>query len=107
DVVLGGKLIFRSQRVLYVLAAANRDPRVFVDPDRFDIGRTPNRHIAFAAGAHMCLGQHLARIEGQEVFKALAERLPEMRLATDRVEYARIRGIRSLLSLPVTTAALA
>jgi cytochrome P450 len=101
DVTLGARRIRCGQRVLYVLAAGNRDPRAFVDPDRFDIGRDPNRHLAFAFGIHVCLGQYLARMEGQEVFKALAARMPDMRLATDLIEYAKIRGIRSMLSLPV------
>jgi cytochrome P450/ferredoxin len=101
DVELRGKTIRRGQRVFYAIAAGNRDPRVFEDPDRFDIGRGPNRHIAFGYGVHVCLGQYLARMEGQEVFEALAARMPDIHLATDRVEYAKIRGVRSLRSLPV------
>jgi cytochrome P450/ferredoxin len=98
---LRGKTIRKGQRVFYVLAAGNRDPRVFENPDRFQIDRNPNRHIAFGYGIHVCLGQYLARMEGQEVFKALAARMPDMRLTTDRIEYAKIRGVRSMLSLPV------
>jgi cytochrome P450 len=102
DVELGGKTIRRGERVTYVLAAANRDPRAFEDPDRFDIARTPNRHLAFGSGIHFCLGQYLAKLEGEEVFKALAERMPDMRLVSDHVDYARIRGVRAVLSLPVS-----
>ena len=101
DVELRGKQIRRGQRVLFVIAAGNRDPRVFEDPDEFDIGRDPNPHIAFGSGVHFCLGQYLARIEGQEVFTALARRAPDLELATDHTEHAKIRGPRSLVSLPV------
>lgn len=96
-----GKTILTGQRVIFVLAAGNRDPRQFDRPDVFDIGRESNRHIAFGNGIHFCLGQYLARIEGQEVFKALATRAPDLQLATDEVQYAKIRGVRSMLSLPV------
>ncbi len=101
DVELGGKAIRRGQRVLFVIAAGNRDPRAFDDPDRFDIGRDPNRHITFGHGIHACLGMHLARMEGQEVFRALAMRMPEMGLAAEKIEYAKVRGVRSVLALPV------
>ena len=101
DVTMRGKTILTGQRVIFVLAAGNRDPRQFDRPDVFDIGRESNRHIAFGNGIHFCLGQYLARIEGQEVFKALATRAPDLQLATDEVQYAKIRGVRSMLSLPV------
>lgn len=101
DVELRGRTIREGDRVFWVIAAANRDPREFEDPDRFDIRRSPNRHLAFGAGVHYCLGQYLARIEGQEVFTALATRFPGLRLDTDSVEYADLRGVRSITSLPV------
>lgn len=62
---------------------------------------TRTRHIAFGSGIHFCLGQYLARLEGEEVFKALATRVPDLGPVTDTVEYARVRGVRSVLSLPV------
>jgi pimeloyl-[acyl-carrier protein] synthase len=83
------------------MAAANRDPEVFSNPDAFDIRRDPNPHLAFGNGVHFCLGHFLARIEGQEVFKALATRFPSLRLATDSVEYEPVRGVHHLKSLPV------
>lgn len=101
DVELGGKTIRKGERVAFVLAAANRDPRVFAGPDRFDITRKPNRHLAFGSGIHHCLGQYLAKLEGEEVFKALARRMPDIRLATDEVRYHRLRGVRAVRELPV------
>ena len=74
DVELGGKTLRRGDRIRWIIAAANRDPAAFADPDRFDITRQPNAHVAFGAGIHYCLGASLARIEGQEVFRAMAER---------------------------------
>jgi pimeloyl-[acyl-carrier protein] synthase len=62
------------------LAAANRDPDVFADPDVFDIARAPNRHLAFSAGAHFCLGAPLARLHGEIAIPTLIERLPNVRL---------------------------
>lgn len=74
-VEIGGRVI-PEDRVLYVfVGCANRDPDVFADPDRLDIGRTPNPHIAFGGGPHRCLGMHLARLEAAVVFRRLAQRL--------------------------------
>ena len=83
------------------MAAANRDPRAFEDPDRFDVGRQPNTHVSFGACIHYCLGASLARVEGQEVFRALADRFAELRLETKELEYSPSVQFRSLTSLPV------
>ncbi len=99
---LGGKTLRPGERIRWIIAAANRDPKVFPDPDRFDIGRQPNPHLSFGSGIHYCLGVALARMEGQEVFRALAERFDRFRLATDRLEYQPSIQFRSLKSLPVT-----
>ena len=80
DAELRGKHIEKGQMVFQMLNAANRDPAYFVQPDRFDIGREKNRHIAFGLGIHFCVGAVLSRMEGQIVFRALMERAPEMRL---------------------------
>jgi cytochrome P450 len=101
DVERHGKTIRRGDRIRWIMAAANRDPRAFEDPDRFDIGRKPNPHVSFGAGIHYCLGASLARIEGQEVFRALAERFGSLRLETEELEYAPSIQFRSLTSLPV------
>ena len=101
DVELRGKLIRKQDRIRWAVSSANRDPEVFPDPDRFDITRDPNPHIAFGEGVHHCLGTTLARIEGQEVFRTLAERLPRLRLDADRLEYQPSVQFRSLKALPV------
>jgi len=101
DIELRGKRIAGGQRVAWAIAAANRDPRVFRMPDKFDIRRSPNRHLSLGGGIHFCLGQYLARIEGQEVVMALASRFPTLRLAVDFVEYEPVRGVHHLKSLPV------
>lgn len=102
DVELAGKTIRKGERIRWIIASANRDPAVFPDPDRFDIGRQPNSHVAFGSGIHYCLGATLARIEGQEVFRGLAERFPRLELETDNLEYQPSLQFRSLKSLPVT-----
>ncbi|HEX9893107.1 MAG TPA: cytochrome P450 [Gemmatimonadales bacterium] len=102
DVELRGKLIHKQDRIRWAISAANRDPAVFPDPDGFDIARQPNPHVAFGAGVHHCLGATLARIEGQEVFRALAERLPGLRLESEALEYQPSMQFRSLKALPVS-----
>jgi cytochrome P450 len=101
DVELRGRTIRAGERVGLVLCAANRDPEVFPDPDRFDITRRPNHHIAFGTGIHYCLGQYLARMEGQEAFTALSQRFPNLRLEAQALEYVSTIIFRNLKSLPV------
>ena len=100
DVELGGRTMRKGQRIRWIMAAANRDPKVFSHPDEFDIGRQPNPHISFGSGIHYCLGATLARVEGQEVFRALAERFEHFELAGP-VEYQPSLQFRSVKSLPV------
>ncbi len=104
DVERHGTTIHKGDRIRWIMAAANRDPRAFEEPDRFDITRQPNTHVSFGAGIHYCLGASLARIEGQEVFRALAERFPTLRLTTEELEYQPSIQFRSLKSLPVAWA---
>ena len=73
--VLGGRAIRAGDKVVLWWAAANRDPAVFSEPDRFDIGRDPNPHLAFGYGGHACVGAGLARRELRLLFAALAERV--------------------------------
>jgi cytochrome P450 len=89
DVELGGKTLLDGQVAFQMLNAANRDPDYFPDPDRFDIERQNNKHVAFGMGIHFCVGAGLARTEAQEVFKAIMERLPDIRLASDKPVWDR------------------
>ena len=79
----------RESRVLAMLDAANRDPEKFPDPERFDIGRTPNEHLSFGGGVHHCLGAHLARMEAQETIGALVARSRDLELRETRREWGR------------------
>jgi cytochrome P450 len=83
------------------MAAANRDPERFPEPDRFDVGRRDNRHLAFGYAAHFCFGAALARIEGQEAFEAMLQRMPDLRLAQDRLVWRNNSGRRGVCSLNV------
>ena len=102
DVEMGGKVLRKDDRIRWFISSANRDPRKFDDPDRFDITRWPNPHVAFGAGIHHCLGATLVRVEGQEAFKALVERFPYLQLETGELEYQPSITFRSLKSLPVS-----
>jgi len=101
DRELGGRTIRKGQAVMAVMAAANRDPERFPEPDRFDVGRRDNRHLAFGYAAHFCFGAALARIEGQEAFEAMLQRMPDLRLAQDRLVWRNNSGLRGVCSLNV------
>ncbi|MDH3687107.1 MAG: cytochrome P450 [Myxococcales bacterium] len=73
--------------VFAMLAAANRDPARFPEPECFDVARDPNPHLAFGGGAHLCLGAHLARLEAQLAIGGLIERFPELALESESVEW--------------------
>ena len=102
DVEMRGKVLNKEDRIRWFISSANRDPAKFADPDKFDITRWPNQHVAFGNGVHHCLGATLARVEGQEVFRALAERFPDLRMEPEDLEYQPSITFRSLKSLPVT-----
>jgi cytochrome P450 len=87
DIVLEGQTISKGSDVFLVLAAANHDPEHFADPERLDITRANNRHLAFGAGIHFCVGAALARAEAQIAVGTLLRRMPKLRLATDTVEW--------------------
>jgi len=101
DVEMGGKVLRKDDRIRWFISSANRDPQVFANPEAFDITRDPNPHVAFGNGVHHCLGATLARLEGQEVFKALAERFPSLHMEPTELEYQPSITFRSLKSLPV------
>ena len=102
DVEMRGKVLRKDDRVRWFISSANRDPEAFPNADTFDIFRHPNQHVAFGSGTHHCLGATLARVEGQEVFRALAERFPNLRAEIEDLEYQPSITFRSLKSLPVT-----
>jgi len=80
DDEIGGCPIAAGEHRFVFLAAANRDPDVFPDPDRFDLARSPNPHLTFSAGKHFCIGAPLARLHGEVAIGTLLERLPHLRL---------------------------
>jgi len=102
DVELGGKTIPKGALVLGLIGAANRDPAHFAEPDRLDITRADNRHLAFGWGIHFCLGAPLARAEAQAAIGTIARRLPELALATPKPEWREASALRGLKALPVT-----
>jgi len=102
DTELGGKIIRKGQAVIAVMGAGNRDPERFPDPDRLDLGRTDNRHLAFGWASHFCFGAALARIEGQLVFEALASRTANLVLEPHPIVWRENLGLRGLTALPVT-----
>jgi cytochrome P450 len=101
DFELLDKRILAGSRVFLMIAAANRDPRVFPDPDRFDIHRRDNRHIAFGNGVHHCIGAPLARLEARIAFPRLLERLLEPELATSKLVWRDAFVVRGVNQLPV------
>jgi cytochrome P450 len=103
SLALGGQDIAAGDPVLVVLAAADRDPERFADPDVLDLGRRDNQHLGYGHGIHYCLGAPLARLEGQTALATLLTRLPDLQLAADSADL-RWRGgliMRGLRTLPV------
>ncbi len=101
DFVIDGRLIRKRQAVYAVMAAANRDPERFPDPDRLDIARTDNRHVAFGWASHFCFGAPLARLEGQTALETILRRFPALRLESERLVWRENLGLRGLTALPV------
>jgi cytochrome P450 len=97
---IGGQLMPAGDFVLPLLGAANHDPATFADPEKLDIGRNPNPHVAFGRGIHFCLGAPLARVEGQLAIGALVRRFPKLTLAGEPERRKQIT-LRGLSSLPV------
>jgi cytochrome P450 len=100
DVELHGKTIARGELVMAQIGAANRDPARFADPDRLDLARADNRHLAFGKGIHFCLGAPLARVEGQIAIPALLRRFPHLEVATDSLRWTG-SFLRGVVELPV------
>src|SRR6266545_2466250 len=103
DIELGGVQLKKGDRIMPMLAAANLDPHANVDPEKLELERKPNRHIAFGTGIHFCLGHQLARIEGACALKALFRRWPRLQLAVDepQIKWRERPGLRAIEHLPV------
>jgi cytochrome P450 len=101
DGEFAGRRVKAGEALQLFLGAANRDPARFPEPDRFDVGRTDNRHVAFGFGVHFCLGASLARQELQVALEHLPARLPGLELAVDEVAWQPTIDFRGPLSLPV------
>jgi len=102
DVEIGGKYIRKGHLVNSVLAAGNRDPERFSEPDRFDISRAEGRHLGFGLGIHFCIGAPLVRLEAQIAFNTILRRFPELHLATENLEWQEHPIFRGVKSLPLT-----
>ncbi len=101
DLTIGGRLVRKGQLVYLMFAAANRDPARFPDPDRLDVRRRPDVHLAFGHGPHVCLGAALARMEAHVAFTALLGRCSGLRLTGESLEYQDNLELRGLKALPV------
>lgn len=103
DIMVGDKLVKKGDRLLIGLSAANRDPAQFPDPDRLDVTRDPNLHVAFAHGIHVCLGASLARMEAEEAFAGLTKRITcPVQVKDAYLNYYPSVIHRALKNLPVT-----
>ena len=108
DIDISGKRISKGDRVFLMLGAANRDPKHFDDPERFDIRRKPNRHLSFGYGIHFCIGAQLARVEAEVAFKHLLPLINDVELVSGDLDWDDnfvLRGVKSLLLRRETAAA--
>lgn len=103
DLTVGEVTIPRGDRVVLVLASANRDEDQFANADLFDVRRRPNRHLAFGRGGHYCLGAFLARKEMESLLRTLDERLPRLRVDLQRAQRNPVFGATALGPVPVST----
>ncbi|BBZ69104.1 cytochrome P450 family protein [Mycobacterium paraseoulense] len=103
DVEIGGTRIPKRSRVFGMIISANRDESIFTDADELDLSRTPNKHLAFASGAHYCLGHHLARLEGRIALTQLLQRFDNLEITVPRegLRLKPIPSLRGLESLPM------
>jgi len=104
DVNIRGQVIKAGEGVLAMVSGANRDPAVFEEPDKFNIFRDASHHVTFADGIHQCLGQPLARLELQIVFKTLFDRIPTLKVAEpmEKLTFKHDQRAYGVYSLPVT-----
>lgn len=102
NIVMANQQIRQGQYVILFIGAANRDPAQFAEPDRLDISRADNRHIAFGYGIHFCVGAPLARLESQIAISTILRRIPHLQLATETLQWEKLLALHKLKSLPVT-----
>ncbi|WP_426983367.1 cytochrome P450 [Bacillus cabrialesii] len=102
DIDISGVTIRQGEQVYLLLGAANRDPIRFTNADVFDLTRSPNPHLSFGHGHHVCLGSSLARLEAQIAINTLLQRMPGLKLADTERRYRPLFGFRALEALPVT-----
>jgi cytochrome P450 len=101
DVEIGGKQIRKGQAVMAIMAAANRDPERFPQPDELILDRADNKHLAFGWSSHFCFGAPLARMEGQIAFETILRRLPNLEVVPGPLTWRTNSGLRGLTALPV------
>ena len=106
DIVFGGVQLKKGDKIMPMLAAAIFDPQANSPPEKLDLARKPNRHLAFGTGIHFCLGHQLARLEGICALKSLFRRWPKLELAVDesQIKWRRRPGLKALEHLPVAVA---
>jgi cytochrome P450 len=104
DCEVGGKKIRSGQTVICVIAAANRDPAVFTDPEQLDVGRSENNHLGFGLGNHFCLGSQLAKLETEIAISTLLRRFPDFDGPTEPRDYVRSMILRGPVELPLDLA---
>jgi cytochrome P450 len=104
DVELGGVRLKKGEKIMPMLVAANFDPQANTHPEKLDLARRPNHHVAFGAGIHFCLGHQLARLEGRCALQALFKRWPKLKLAMEdsSIRWRSRAGLRAIERLPVT-----
>jgi pimeloyl-[acyl-carrier protein] synthase len=102
DVTIGGQEIKKGQAIIAVMASGNRDAERFPEPDKLDLARTDNRHLAFGWASHFCFGAPLARLEGQIMLETMLRRLPQLELVSTDLTWRDNLGLRGLNALPVT-----
>jgi len=102
DIEFGGFTMRKSDMVIPIIGAANRDPSQFANPHELDITRTENKHLAFGLGSHFCLGAYLSRVESELAILRLVDHFPKLKLETQKAEYRNSAGFRGLESLMLT-----
>jgi 4-methoxybenzoate monooxygenase (O-demethylating) len=98
---VGQAVVPAGKKILMFLGSANRDPRAWEDPDRFDLTRNPSGHVGFGMGIHQCVGQHVARLEAESLLTAMAKRFRRIELAGTPARHHN-NTLRASASMPVT-----